>query len=324
VHVTFGVGSAIYCVNSTDEGQHFAPPVKVGESGVMALGMRRGPRVAATERSVAVAAVGGERGGGKDGDVVVWRSSDVGRTWAGPVRVNRLPGSAREGLHDLAASADCRLFCVWLDLRSGTMEVFGALSTDGGATWGDDRLVYRSPDGFVCQCCQPSACFDDKGRIHVLWRNQLNGDRDMFLTSSEDGGRIFTAPHKLGQGTWTLKACPMDGGGFVADAAGAVHTIWRRQQTIYCCTDGQPEESLGTGEQGRAARGRDGVWLAWIARRPGALLVFAPGGKQPTQYAARALDPAIAGPADGRGPVILAWEEPGADGGPLRASILSP
>src|SRR4051794_31270967 len=41
VHVTFGVGPTIYCANSTDGGKHFAPPVLVGEHGVMALGMRR-------------------------------------------------------------------------------------------------------------------------------------------------------------------------------------------------------------------------------------------------------------------------------------------
>jgi hypothetical protein len=324
VHVTFGVGNAIYCVNSSDGGKHFAPPVKVAEHGVMSLGMRRGPRVAATGRAVAIAAVCGSQGGGRDGDVLVWRSIDGGTNWAGPVRVNRVPGSAREGLHDLAASADGRLYCVWLDLRDGKMEVFGALSTDGGATWGEDRLVYRSPDGFVCQCCQPSACFDGHGKLHVLWRNQLGGDRDMFLTSSGDGGRTFDTPRKLGLGTWTLKACPMDGGGLAADAAGTVQTVWRRQQTIYRCADGKPEESLGTGEQGRAARGRDGVWLTWITKRPGTLLVLAPGAKEPTALAERALDPAIASSTDGRGPVVLVWEEPGADGGPIRASVLSP
>jgi hypothetical protein len=322
--VIFGVGNAVFSASSSDGGEHFAQPVKVGEHGVMALGMRRGPRVATTGKTVAIAAVCGQLGGGKDGDVVVWRSADNGRSWAGPVSVNRVPGSAREGLHDLAASADGRLFCVWLDLRNGKMEVFGALSTDGGATWGEDRLIYKSPDGFVCQCCQPSACFDAQVRVHVLWRNQLNGDRDMFLISSADGGRTFDTVRKLGQGTWTLRACPMDGGGFTADANGVVHTIWRRGQTIYRCADGQPEEKLGPGEQGRTARGAAGVWYTWIAKRPGTLFVLAPGARQPTTVAENALDPVVSGTTDGRGPVVLVWEEPGKRGGPIRARILTP
>ena len=146
----------------------------------------------------------------------------------------------------------------------------------------------------------------------------------MFLVSSADGGRTFDLPHKLGRGTWTLKACPMDGGGFAADAAGTVQTIWRRGQTIYRCTDGQAEVRLGTGEQGRAALGRDGVWYTWLTRRPGPLMLLAPGAAEPTQLADQASDPAIAGSPDGHGPVVIAWEEPGAADGPIRVKTLSP
>lgn len=323
VHVTFGVGNAVYCATSTDAGRTFSPPVKVNDHGVLALGKRRGPRVAAAAGWVAVAAVCGERGGGKDGDILAWRSADGGRTWSAPVKVNRVPGSAREGLHDLAA-ADGRLFCVWLDLRAGRSQVYGALSADGGATWGEDRLVYESPAGAVCPCCQPSACFDGRGRLHVLWRNNLADDRDMFLVTSADGGRTWDAPHKLGTGTWRLRACPMDGGGLAADGDGTVHTIWRRNQTVYQCADGRTELSLGAGEQGRAARGPDGVYLTWITQRPGTLSVLPPNALYPLRLATRASDPAIAAAPDGRGPVVVAWEEPDAAGGPIRAQTIRP
>jgi hypothetical protein len=324
VHVVFGVRNAIHCATSTDGGRCFAAPVTVGESGVMALGMRRGPRVAATAGSIAIAAVCGQQGGGKDGDVQVWHSADASKTWSGPVRVNRVAGSAREGLHDLTAAPDGRLYCVWNDSRAGKMEVYGALSTDGGATWGEDRLVYQSPEGPICPCCQPSAGFDAKGRLHVLWRNSLGGARDMFLTSSADGGRTFDTARKLGQGTWVFNACPMDGGGLAANVDSKVQTIWRRQQTIYRCADGQPEAALGRGEQGRATRGPGGVYLTWIERRPGTLLLLAPNATQPTVLAERASDPAIAAKPDGKGPVVVVWEEPGAEGGPIRAKTLSP
>jgi hypothetical protein len=323
VHVVFGVGNTIYSATSNDEGRHFTPPVKIGEEGVMALGMRRGPRVAATARSVAVAAICGKQGGGRDGDVLVWRSADGGKTWSSPVRVNRVTGSAREGLHDLTASADGRLYCVWNDLRDGKIKVYGALSDDGGATWGDDRLVYASPEGEICPCCQPSATFDAQGRLYVIWRNSLGGARDMYITTSADGGRSFDPARKLGHGTWALNTCPMDGGGLAVDADGKVHTVWRRQQTLFRCEDGKPETSLGRGEQARAARGPKGVYLTWISRRPGELLALAPGADQPMTLADRAIEPAIASSPDGKGPVVVVWEEPGADGGPVRAKTLS-
>jgi hypothetical protein len=324
IHVTFGVGNAVYFAASADNGRTFEPPVNVGEHGILALGKRRGPRIATTNESVVVAAVCGQRGGGKDGDLLAWRSTDAGKTWAPPVTVNRVPGSAREGLHHLTAGADGRLFCVWLDLRNGKSQVFGALSVDGGATWDEDRLVYESPTGGVCPCCQPSACFDGRGRIHVLWRNNLADDRDMFLTTSADGGRSWDAARKLGQGTWHLKACPMDGGGLAADADGTVHTIWRRNQAIYQCVGDRPETTLGPGEQGRAVRGPGGVYLTWISQRPGALFVVPPANEQPMRLASKANDPAIAARPGGGGPVVVVWEEAGAAGGPIRAQVIAP
>jgi photosystem II stability/assembly factor-like uncharacterized protein len=321
VHVTFGVGNAIYCATSGDGGRAFQPPVKVGEAGTLALGMRRGPRVAVTGSGVTVAASCGQLGGGKDGDMLAWRSTDGGHTWSTPVPVNRASNSCREGLHDLVAGPSGSLFCVWIDLRNGRPQLFGTTSSDGGASWNADRIVYEGP---LCPCCQPSASFEAKNRLHVLWRNNIADDRDMYLISSTDAGRTWDAPRKLGRGTWHLRACPMDGGGLAADEHGTVHSIWRREKTIFRCEDGQPEVSLGIGEQGRAVRGPDGIYMTWIAARPGMLFVLPPKAERPRRLADKAADPAIAAAADGRGPVVIVWEEAGAAGGPLRALTLNP
>jgi hypothetical protein len=321
--VTFGMGDAVYFAATIDGDRAFCRPVKVSDVGKLALGKRRGPRVAVGGDTVTITAVVGERGGGKDGDVFAWRTAEGGRKWAGPVKVNRIPGSAREGLHDLAASGDGRLFCVWIDLRNGRSQVFGASSADGGATWGQDRPIYESPTG-VCPCCQPSACYDAKGRLHALWRNNVADNRDMYLLSSTDGGQTWDSPRKLGQGTWHLRACPMDGGGFAADADGLVHTIWRRQQTLFRCVDGQPEKAVGNGEQGRAARGPGGVYMTWLAQRPGALMLLRPDADKPVRLADHAIDPVIAASPFGRGPVVVAWEEADAAGGPIRMQTVTP
>jgi hypothetical protein len=205
VFLTFGAKNAIYCCVSVDGGDSFGSPVKVSEEGHLALGMRRGPRIAATKDSIVITAICGQQGGGKDGDVLAWRSRDEGRTWQGPVRINSVAGAAREGLHHLTASADGLLYCVWNDLRTPRqMPIYGALSKDGGATWTDEKVVYACPEGSICPCCQPVAAFDPQGKLHVMWRNQLAGSRDMYLTTSADGGRSFAAAQKLGQGTWQL------------------------------------------------------------------------------------------------------------------------
>ncbi len=323
VYVVLGAGDAVYCVASAD-GKSFSDPVKVGDAGSLALGMRRGPRVAATEKGVVVTAIGGKAGKGKDGDLLSWRSSDGGKTWKGPELVNSAADSAREGLHGMAAGPDGSVYCVWLDLRSKRMEVYGARSDDGGKTWRDEKRVYASPDGHVCTCCQPSVAFDPNGGLHVLWRNDLAGARDMYLCSSSDGGRTFGNAVKLGKGTWPLTRCPMDGGGLAGDDTGAVQTIWRREKEIFRCDAGKDEELLGRGEQGWAAFGPGGFYLAWIEARHGALRARVPGDVVPAVLSATASDPCVAAAPTGKGPVVVVWEEGKHGALTLRAAFLSP
>src|SRR5690606_3684534 len=128
---------------------------------------------------------------GKDGDVLACRSADGGKTWQGPIRVNDAPNAAREGLHGMTSGSDGLLCCVWLDLRHAKTEVMSSTSRDRGATWSNNVLVYRSPDGSVCECCHPSVAIGRDQRVHVLWRNSLGGNRDMYVATSGDGGQTF-------------------------------------------------------------------------------------------------------------------------------------
>jgi len=321
IYVAFGRGSTVRLAASSDGGKTFDVN-DVASVASLSLGMRRGPRVAVTEDSVVVTAIGGKEGKGRDGDVLAWRSADGGKTWAGPGRVNSVERSAREGLHGMSAGPNGQVFCTWLDLRNKKTEIFGAMSKDGGATWEPDVLVYRSPDGSVCECCHPSAAFGPDGTLHIMWRNSLKGARDLYLTSSTDGGKTFRAAEKLGQGTWPLNACPMDGGAVAAGPDGRVETVWMRAGSMFASKPGEAERPLGRGVQGWTAFGADGTCSVWLEKRPGKLLALIPGETSPLTIAERANDPVIAAAANGRGPVVAAWEDK-ADGGIL-ARVLEP
>ncbi|HEV2971567.1 MAG TPA: sialidase family protein [Pirellulales bacterium] len=323
VYLVFGAGNSIFCTVSDNGGKSFGQPSKVGQVGALALGMRRGPRIAAAEKSVVVTAVGGERGHGQDGDLLAWRSDDGAKTWKGPVQVNGVPAAAREGLHHLAAAPDGTFYCVWLDLREKKTQVYGARSTDGGDSWHDERLIYKSPDGSVCQCCQPQVAYGPDGGLHVMWRNQLSGNRDMYFVNSKDNGRTFDRAAKLGHGTWPLDACPMDGGGLACDTDGRVVTIWRRDKEIFRCSPGESETLLGEGGQGWAAAGADGVYLTWTTGRPGHVMLLRPNSDTPAELAERGSNCVVAGAANGKGPVIAAWECADNDGPDrIRAVVL--
>jgi hypothetical protein len=321
VFVVFGRGNDIYAAASQIEEGSFGTPVRVGSPGILALGMRRGPRVAASANFVAVTAIGGKLGGGKDGDVWSWRSIDRGKTWTGPVRVNDEAGSAREGLHAMASGPRGEIFCAWLDLRNGKTELFGASSEDGGKTWSASRRVYRSPEGSICECCHPSVEFDDRGRLFVMWRNQLAGNRDMYLAHSDDLGQTFSEGKMLGEGTWRLRACPMDGGAIAAAGPDGVSTVWRREKTVYF-TDATSsrEQTLGEGVQPWAARSRRGLYSVWLTQRPGDLMVRGPRDREPRRIASGAVDPMVA--SGGRGTAVLVWEQPGPAGPSIAVSFL--
>src|SRR5436190_12240207 len=64
--VTFGRDNSIYFTRSSDGGKTFAESTCVAKLKSMPLGMRRGPRIAATKDGIVIAAISAEVGGGKD------------------------------------------------------------------------------------------------------------------------------------------------------------------------------------------------------------------------------------------------------------------
>ena len=322
VYVAFGDGRAIKVARSADGGHTFAAPVTVAEPKMLALGMRRGPRIAAAGETLVVAAAAGEIGMGRDGDILAWRSTDLGRSWTGPTRINAVPGSAREGLHALAGTPDGHLLCVWLDLRNSRTEIIGASSRDAGATWEPDRLIYRNPERSVCECCHPSIAFDRRGSAAVLWRNSLSGNRDMYLRVSTDDMKTFEPPRKLGRLSWSLNACPMDGGSVALLPSGQAVTVWQRAGSVIETRPDGTETNLGPGVQPWCAAGPNGPIVVWLKSRPGRLM-FKDRDARPTVLAERAADPVVASYPGGDAPVIAAWEDPD-DGSVVVRQVVPP
>lgn len=323
VVAAFAVDDTVWCTVSRDGGAAFAAPVEVGRHARLERGIARGPRVAVTPDAVAVVAVCGETLRGKDGDLLCWRSTDRGAGWDGPVRVNDVAGAAREGLHALAAAPDGALLCVWLDLRNqvegrGGTELWGAWSTDGGATWGADRSLYVSPEGSICECCAPSAAFDPTtGDAIVMWRNKLAGNRDMYALRIARGDAAQPGEAvPLDTSHWELEACPMAGGGVTAASDGRVLTFWRRGQGLYLATPGLGEvDAVGTGREALAVAGPDGFHLVWTDAEGRVMTAVdaRAGDERSARVLGRGGNLSAGGAPDGHGPVVAVWES-GEDG----------
>ncbi len=299
VALVFGSGDTIWLARSDDDGVHFGAPGKVAVLPKMLLGRHRGPRVAITKGAMVVTAIAG--------DLYSWRSTDGGRTWSKPQVVNDKAEASREGLHAMAADADGHIALAWLDDRiAGGKRLWGAFSSDGGANWSKNAMLYESASGTICQCCAPSLAALGGGEFAVMWRNVVDGSRDLYTMRIRDG-KAVSAAAKSGSGTWKLDACPMDGGG-LALRNGELFAAWRREHDVFLAEPGKPEVKVGTGSDVAFAVTAQGAYAAWTT--PRGIEAHVPGGTAPVAISQAGAFPALV--ALGDGGVLAAWEEDGA------------
>jgi hypothetical protein len=102
-------------------------------------------------------------------------------------------------------------------------EVFFAVSSDGGRSFGSNKLVASN----VCACCKTSLEISFEGRIYVGWR-QVVGDnfRHIAVTSSSDQGQTFEPPTIVSDDQWQIPACPVSGPALSSRKDGVLEVYW--------------------------------------------------------------------------------------------------
>ncbi|MEO8026076.1 MAG: sialidase family protein, partial [Bryobacteraceae bacterium] len=296
VAIVYASGNSIQFGLSTDDGKTFGAPVTLPNKDTLAAGMHRGPRVAFTSANnvVVSAIVRGPQNQASghsqsSGNLVAWHSTDLGKTWSAPVRINDAGDAAREGLHAMGGSGNV-IYAAWLDLREKGTTLYGSVSHDGGITWSVNHRIYESPDGTICQCCHPSVDVAADGSVRVMFRNVLAGHRDMYVAESRDG-KTFGAATKVGEGSWKIEACPMDGGGLARDAKGEVAAVYRRESTVFLKAPGLPEKALDGGKNPALVATKKGIYAVW--QKGEGIEMWTPGETKPDVLDAHGAFPAL-------------------------------
>ncbi len=241
VRVVFGDADEIFCATSTNQGISFGKPQLVAKLPQMHLGMSRGPQLASSKDFSVITAID------KTGNIHwYWLDHATGK-WKYKGMVNDLKDSAPEGMINIAADDKNNFYAVWLDTRTGKHnQIYFSSLAATASKWSKNVMAYQSPDQHVCECCRPTVAVKGTS-VALMFRNWLNGSRDLYVTRSADGGKTFSPAVKLGMDTWKLNGCPMDGGGMRINPLNVIQTVWQRKGDIYYATVGNPETYIARG-----------------------------------------------------------------------------
>ena len=138
------------------------------------------------------------------------RSTDQGQTFSMPFRISDTGGDCVDSDNTVegavpAVGPNGEVYIVW----AGPLGLVFDKSMDGGLSFGKDKVIGDMPggwdfeiDGLTRANGMPVTGVDlsngpNKGTIYVNWIDARNGDPDVFVMSSRDGGESWSSPVRV-------------------------------------------------------------------------------------------------------------------------------
>ncbi|HSI11311.1 MAG TPA: hypothetical protein VK961_04675 [Chthoniobacter sp.] len=148
-------------------------------------------------------------------------------------------------------------------------KIYTMASRDGGETF--STFAELNPSLDPCKCCTTSTTFGPDGRLAMLYREETNNERDIYLVLADPNGgkqartRISTTP-------WKLEGCPMTYFTIQGTDTGYV-AAWPTKGQIYFARLGKDGAVLPPGEIKTPGRNGMRTGIVALSAKDGATLV---------------------------------------------------
>jgi hypothetical protein len=158
-------------------------------------------------------------------DIYVASSTNRGSSFGAPLRIDGgNPGAAFSAFPVLVTDGAGTVVAAWEDSRAELNDIYVASSQDSGKTWTEDFRVDGGDEPGSADSFAPRLALGD-GVAYVVWHDERNSERDIFMNYSADDGR-----------TWLPAAVQVESDGpgaadstfpAVAVAGRTAHIVWQ-------------------------------------------------------------------------------------------------
>lgn len=219
--ILWGDGSTIYFSKKTND--EFSVPVSISTAGVNPdIYIFGGLDLATQGNSIHIVFENFTQG------IFYIRSNDGGENFDAPIKVYDPPAGKWATIASLAISdnGDPLVSAILENTNETEGRYILMRSLDGGTTF-ELPVIANAPavGEYVCECCQ-SEIYTKGDDVWLIFRNNFNNLRDIWVTKSSDGGATFTEGVDVDQTDWISGICPISRPNIAPLAGDSLMAVW--------------------------------------------------------------------------------------------------
>lgn len=228
IHLIYKVGVELRYAKSTDSGESFSAPLKIVDDAKFPKGLEFTCWDMAVDVEGRVHVALGTNAWKLKRPQSEWgfyyTTLEPGQADFAPAR--NINGRPSEG-YSLAVHPDGRVTACWL-----ADKLYANVSLDHGSTFGETMEIDATLN--PCNCCTTTCTYGRDGRLAILYREETNNERDMYLLLVDQKDNSVSK-HKISSAPWKIDTCPMTYYAISPTATGYV-AAWPTKNKVYAAS----------------------------------------------------------------------------------------